>query len=81
MRIAIVTESFLPRIDGVVRTVLELLSFLGTHHHQALVFAPGQGPREHLDFDVVRIGGIRFSLYPDLTLAPFCPLMGRQLRA
>ena len=81
MRIAIVTESFLPRTDGVVRTVLELLSFLRTHHHQALVFAPGQGPREHLGFEIVRIGGLRFPLYPDLTLAPFCPFMGRQLRA
>jgi len=64
MRIAIVTESFLPRTDAWSAPLLELLSFLRTHHHQALVFAPGQGPAEHLGFEIVRIGGFRLPPIP-----------------
>jgi phosphatidylinositol alpha 1,6-mannosyltransferase len=81
MRITIVTESFLPRIDGVVRGLLELLGYLHSHDHQAFVFAPGPGPREYLGYEVRRVAGMRFPLYPDLTLAPYCPSMGKLLRA
>ena len=80
MRIAIVTESFLPRTDGVVRSLLELLSFLRARDHEALVVAPGPGPLEHLGYRVARAAGLRFPLYPDLTLSPFCPGMTRLWR-
>lgn len=80
MRIAIVTESFLPRTDGVVRSVLELLLYLRDHGHQALVFAAGPGPQEHLGFRVVPVGGLRFPLYPALTIAPYCHGMFRIMR-
>ena len=71
MRIAVVTESFLPRTDGVVRTVLELLQYLHAHGHDARVFAPGCGPTEYAGFLVRRVPGVRFPLYPDLVIAPF----------
>ena len=80
MRIAIVTESFLPRTDGVVRTVVELLHYLHGHDHQALVFAAGPGPTEYAGFDVVRVRGPRFPLYPAITIAPFSAHMLGTLR-
>ncbi len=81
MRLAIVTESFLPRTDGIVRTILELLRYMRAHDHEALVFAAGPGPDAYLDYPVIRVGGPRFPLYPSLTVAPFCPTMRRKLRA
>ena len=81
MRIAVVTESFLPRTDGVVRTVLELLRYLRMHGHEALVFAAGPGVGSYEGYRIVRVGGLRFPLYPALTLAPYSPSMPRLLRA
>jgi glycosyltransferase involved in cell wall biosynthesis len=81
MRVAVVTESFLPRTDGVVRTVLELLRYIRSHDHQALVFAAGPGPARCEDFEVVRVRGPRFPLYPALTVAPFSTHMAGMLRA
>lgn len=81
MRVAIVTESFLPRTDGVVRTVVEFLHYLRTHEHQALVFAAGPGPTSYAGYEIVRVRGVPFPLYPALTIAPFSRCMLHKLRA
>ncbi|HWE62669.1 MAG TPA: glycosyltransferase family 1 protein [Chloroflexota bacterium] len=80
MRVAIITESFLPRTDGVVRTVVEFLRYLRTHDQQALVFAAGPGPETAEGFAVIRVRGPRFPLYPALTIAPFSTRMLGMLR-
>jgi hypothetical protein len=40
LRIAIVTENFLPKIDGVTRTLAMLLEHLQAEGHEALVLGP-----------------------------------------
>lgn len=80
IRLAIVTESFLPRTDGVVRTLVELLRYLRLHGHQALVFAAGPGPTKHEGYPIIRVGGLPFPPYPGLTLAMLGTGMTRRLR-
>lgn len=70
MRLAIITETFLPKVDGIVRTLEQFLSYLHVRGHQALVIAPGRGPEQVCGFRVVRVPGVRFPLYPEITLAP-----------
>ena len=73
MRLAIVTETFLPKMDGIARTLLQLLGFLEANHHQALLIAPGRGPAAACGFPIARVSGIPFPLYPQVTLAPIAP--------
>lgn len=69
MRIAIVTETFLPKMDGIVRMLTEFLEHLATHGHQALVITPGKGDDYYAGFRIERFRGLRWGLYPGLTVA------------
>src|SRR2546423_1510226 len=55
MRVAIVMETFLPKLDGIVRMLTELLAYLARRGHEALVVAPGAGPQAYAGFAVARL--------------------------
>lgn len=55
MRVTIVTESFLPVINGVSNTVLHVVEHLVRYGHQVLVIAPGAGPDSYQGAAVVRV--------------------------
>ena len=55
VRVAIVTESFLPRVNGVTNSVLRILENLPG---PALVIAPGAGDDHHLGTQVVRVPAV-----------------------
>ncbi|QBS41631.1 glycosyltransferase family 1 protein [Nocardia sp. CS682] len=64
MRVAIVAESFLPNMNGVVNSVLRVLEHLDRHGHDALIIAPdttrGLAPaaRWHERFRVHRVPAV-----------------------
>lgn len=72
MRIAIFTETFLPKVDGIVNTLCHLLDHLARHDHQSILFAPEGGPEKVARTPVIGLKGYDFPLYPELKLAsPF----------
>lgn len=69
MRIAIFTEVFLPKIDGVVTRLLGTLDQLREMGHDVVVFAPGYPPARYAGFRVERVRSISFKpWYPELKL-------------
>ncbi|MDT7724302.1 MAG: phosphatidylinositol alpha 1,6-mannosyltransferase [Actinomycetota bacterium] len=60
MRVAIVTESFLPQVNGVTNSVLRVVEHLRDRAHEVLIIAPGPGPSEYRGAPVVRIPALDF---------------------
>lgn len=69
MRIAIFTETFLPKVDGIVTTLCQTITQLRKLGHELLIFAPESGVKEYQQSRIVGIKGWKFPLYPELTLA------------
>jgi glycosyltransferase involved in cell wall biosynthesis len=79
LRIAIVTETFLPRIDGTVTRLCHTVRHLRKLGHAVLVIAPKGGITEFEGVPVHGVPGFPFPLYPELKLAPPQPSIGKAL--
>ena len=84
MRIAYFTETFLPKIDGVVTRLIRTLEQLAGLGHEALVFAPANPPETPPEtfagHRVVVVPGVPFRpWYPELILGLPRPRLGREL--
>jgi glycosyltransferase involved in cell wall biosynthesis len=80
MRIAIITEDFLPKLDGVTRTLARLLEHLQTTGHQVLLLGPEAGMQSYAGAEVIGTSGIPLFFYPELKFNFFRPLFFRRLR-
>lgn len=69
MKIAFFTETFLPKMDGIVTTLCETLRRLGELGHEVLIFAPDSGTTNFHESRVVGMKSKAFPLYPELRLA------------
>jgi len=67
MRVAVFTDSWFPRIDGLTTSVDALLKVLKARGHTFHVFCPG--PESSRDADVTRYKGVPFWGYPDFHMA------------
>jgi glycosyltransferase involved in cell wall biosynthesis len=65
MRVAFVTEVFLPAVDGVVTRLRHTLEELSRAGDQVLVLAPAGGPPEYAGARVVGMPSVPMPLYPD----------------
>lgn len=66
MRVAIITENFLPKLDGVTRTIAMLLEHLQQRGHQAIVFGPEGSVPSYAGAQVIPVTGIPIPFYPEL---------------
>jgi len=69
VKIGIVTESFLPGINGVTNSVLRILEHFRARGHEAMVVAPGDGPTEYAGAPVVRVPAVPLPVYRTFPVA------------
>lgn len=79
MRIALFTEVFLPKVDGVVTRITRTLDQLTELGHEALIFAPGEPPDRYGSHRVVRTHSWSFPWYPEVMVGTPTPRIAREM--
>lgn len=79
MRIALFTETFLPKVDGIVTRLSHTVEHLQRSGDQVLVFSPDGGLREYKGAKIHGVSAFPFPLYPELKLALPRPSIGEAL--
>ncbi|HEX3826781.1 MAG TPA: glycosyltransferase family 1 protein [Sporichthyaceae bacterium] len=85
MRVAVITESFLPQVNGVTNSVLRVCDHLAARGHDAIIYAPGgpecsDQPDHYGPAQVVRGPSVAMPRYRDFRLGLPTPALGRMLR-
>lgn len=79
MRVALFTETFLPKVDGIVTRLKHTVDQLQRMGDQVLVFSPDGGLTEYKGAKIYGVSGFPLPLYPELKLALPRPAIGEQL--
>lgn len=65
MRVVVVSESFLPTINGVTNSVKKVLDYLQAQGHEAIVIVPAAGaPSHYAGFPVHQVPAIAYRQFP-----------------
>lgn len=71
MRVALFTETFLPKVDGIVTVVCLLLDHLAQRGVESVIVAPKLGEvHRYADTRVIGVSGVTLPLYPELKVGP-----------
>ena len=77
MKIVIITETFLPSIDGVVTRLTEAIKYLQRYNHEVIVIAPDLGVYE---YEGAVVEGVKTTTLPVYRFRPFA-LPQRRVKA
>jgi hypothetical protein len=80
LRIVIVTENFLPKVDGVTRTLARLLEHLEREGHQCMLLGPETGMGHYASHPLVGTAGVPLVVYPGLKLNFLRPKFMRAIK-
>jgi phosphatidylinositol alpha 1,6-mannosyltransferase len=64
LRVAIVTESFLPSVNGVTNSILRILDTFRQQGHEAIIIAPTSPSSRYLGYDVIRTVSVPVMQFP-----------------
>jgi glycosyltransferase involved in cell wall biosynthesis len=79
MRVAIFTETFLPKIDGIVTRLRHTVEHLQRNGDEVLLFCPEGGIKEYKGAKIQGVSALPLPLYPELKLAVPRPTLRRHL--
>jgi glycosyltransferase involved in cell wall biosynthesis len=79
MKIALFTETFWPKIDGIVTRLIHTVDHLQRSGEQVLIFSPDYGITEYKGARVYGVEGLPLPMYPELKMALPSPAVGREL--
>jgi glycosyltransferase involved in cell wall biosynthesis len=80
MKIALFTETFLPKIDGIVTRLKHTVEHLQRQGNQVQVFCPDYGLTEYQGSKIYGVSAFPLPLYPELKMALPRPSIGAELR-
>ncbi|BBL86193.1 Sulfoquinovosyldiacylglycerol biosynthesis protein (chromatophore) [Paulinella micropora] len=69
MKIAFFTETFLPKVDGIVTRLTKTVDYLVKNGDEVIVFCPEGGPENYMGARVIGVPALPLPLYPELKLA------------
>jgi glycosyltransferase involved in cell wall biosynthesis len=81
MRVALFTETFLPKIDGIVTVICLLLDHLEKRGIETVIVAPKMGVERYRSTPIIGVPGVRLPLYPELRVGPPTISTYRELKA
>jgi len=79
MKIALFTETFLPKIDGIVTRLIHTVEHLQRAGDNVLIFSPEGGLTEYKGAKIYGVEGFPLPMYPELKMALPRPSIGQKL--
>ena len=69
MKVAFFTETFLPKVDGIVTRLTKTIPHLIAAGDEVMIFCPEGCPEEFMGARVIGVPAMPLPLYPELKLA------------
>ena len=69
MKVAFFTETFLPKVDGIVTRLTKTVKHLVDAGDEVVVFCPEGCPEEYMGARLIGVPAMPLPLYPELKLA------------